>query len=36
MLLTKYKKNNSIRYGYVIDKIEYGENIGDCAAREVS
>jgi hypothetical protein len=30
ILLTKYKKNNSIQYGYAKSKIKFGENIWDC------
>ncbi|CAF2648762.1 unnamed protein product [Rotaria sp. Silwood2] len=34
VLLTKYYKNNYIQYGYAKGKIELGETVWDCAARE--
>ncbi|CAF4834779.1 unnamed protein product, partial [Rotaria sp. Silwood1] len=34
ILLTKFYKNNYIQYGYAKGKIEHGETIKDCAARE--
>jgi hypothetical protein len=36
ILLTKYKKKNSIQYGYAKGKIKFGENIWNFAAREVN
>ncbi|CAF1564952.1 unnamed protein product [Rotaria sp. Silwood1] len=34
ILLTKFYKNNYIQYGYAKGKIEHGETVKDCAARE--